>query len=847
MSDVETRFHEAWLGMVQPIEGLVVSVPVLVDAQCMARNPPSLQLQFLDLAPVASKGDDGEEHRAVRDVRRLLAELLALTPELFHEGSALPDDLSLYVPEGQQMLRPTLALKKMHQPQPSTATTALPDDSTPASRAGEPYVALVLELPVGLPLDKPETVTGSWNYPPAAKFDRLLRACRVPIGLLSNGDAIRLVYAPHGESSGAITFHVDHMAPVGGRPILDALVMLLHARRFFGVAEEHQLPAILRDSRVRQANVTSDLAGQVFDALGVLLKGFEAASERDGRTLLDNALARDSDHVYGGLLTVLLRLVFLLYAEDRGLMPIGEPTYAENMSLLTLFSELQRDAGTHHDSMSRRFGAWPRLLALFRAVFLGAKHEGLHLPARRGQLFDPHVYPFLEGWGPGGSAPITQADERGRVRVPTVDDGTVFEVLRRLLILHKQRLSYRALDVEQIGSVYEALMGYHVKRTTSDALCLKPERVWVTGEELLVEAPTRRAAYLEEATGLPKSALTKVAPQLSKAKDAAEALAAIEPLAVLGEDRELRRAQCGRLVVQPGKERRRTSSHYTPRSLSGPIVRKTLEPLLLAMGNEPSSARLLDLKICDPAMGSGAFLVEACRFIADQVVAAWTREGELSKVASVHDDVVNHARRLVAQRCLYGVDKNPFAVNLAKLSLWLVTLAKDEPFTFVDHALKHGDSLVGLNLDQIRGFHWKPSAQVEMCSKEIQGALDEAIQLRTRILDLAEQPGTTKEKERLLWDSEDALDRVRLLGDLVVGAFFAHETDREREKERDRRLDLVSAWLREGGAPPDELRSMQADIRAQVPVFHWMTEFPEVFDLARVDPLTVAHRAETTR
>jgi Putative RNA methylase family UPF0020 len=267
-----------------------------------------------------------------------------------------------------------------------------------------------------------------------------------------------------------------------------------------------------------------------------------------------------------------------------------------------------------------------------------------------------------------------------------------------------------------------------------------------------------------------------------------------------------------------------------------------LEPLLVAMGSEPSSVRLLDLKICDPAMGSGAFLVEACRFLGDQVVAAWTREGELSKVASVHEDVVNHARRLVAQRCLYGVDKNPFAVNLAKLSLWLVTLAKDEPFTFVDHALKHGDSLVGLNLDQIRGFHWKPSAQVEMCSKEIQGALDEATQLRKRILDLADQPGTTREKERLLWDSEDALDRVRVLGDLVVGAFFAHESDREREKERDRRLDLVSTWLREGGATPDELRSMQAEIRTQVPVFHWMTEFPEVFDPARVDPLVLAER-----
>src|SRR5690606_9442920 len=102
------------------------------------------------------------------------------------------------------------------------------------------------------------------------------------------------------------------------------------------------------------------------------------------------------------------------------------------------------------DSMSRRYGAWPRLLALFRAVFLGCEHGDLKMPARRGELFDPHRYPFLEGWGPAGSAPIRMAENRAQVAVPGVDDETVFRVLQKLLILEGQRLSYRALDVEQI-------------------------------------------------------------------------------------------------------------------------------------------------------------------------------------------------------------------------------------------------------------------------------------------------------------------------------------------------------------------------------------------------------------
>ncbi|MEQ1507844.1 MAG: DNA methyltransferase, partial [Myxococcota bacterium] len=291
--------------------------------------------------------------------------------------------------------------------------------------------------------------------------------------------------------------------------------------------------------------------------------------------------------------------------------------------------------------------------------------------------------------------------------------------------------------------------------------------------------------------------------------------------------------------MQPTPERRRTSSHYTPRSLTTPIVSRTLGPLVAAMGPEPASDRLLELKICDPAMGSGAFLVEACRWLADQLVAAWTREGRLEWVADAHEDVVNHARRLVAQRCLYGVDKNPLAVTLAKLSLWLVTLARDLPFTFVDHALRHGDSLVGLDLEQIQSFHWKPSKQLTFVSALLQEVLDQAIVDRQRILELADatSPADWREKVRLLRDAEDALEPVRIVGDLVVGAFFSAEKDRDREKERLRRMELVRAWLAGDGPVPDELRVMSEAIRERIPVFHWMAEFPEVFWAQRPDPL----------
>ncbi len=603
-------------------------------------------------------------------------------------------------------------------------------------------------------------------------------------------------------------------------------------------------PSLLVESRKRQANGTNDLADQVFEALQILLRGFESAAERDGRGLLDAALARGGDHLYQGLLTVLLRLVFVLYAEGRELLPVEHPLYRERFSVVSLFEQLQGDRGAYPDSMSRRFGAWGRLVALFRAVYFGVSHGGLKMPPRRGSLFDPHAYPFLEGWGPAGTAPFSEPEERTAVKLPTVDDETVFRVLERLVVLDGQRLSYRSLDVEQIGGVYEALMGYHVLRVRSEAVCVKPDRIWISAAEVLEVSAARRAKWLKESLGLSAGQAGKLSAELEDAREIAAAIEVLSKFTASGEDRDpsLSRARAGQIVLQPGSERRRTSSHYTPRDLSAPIVQRTLEPLLAVMGEAPSSDRILNLKVCDPAMGSGAFLVEACRFLAAPVLAAWTREGKVDAIVAEHGDPLVHARRIVARRCLYGVDKNDAAVELAKLSLWLLTLSKALPFTFLDHSLRHGDSLVGLDFDEIRAFHWKrpttkPRAQRDLFDREIAVALDEAIQLRQQVAELGDSSVDHREKARLFGDAQDALDRVRLIGDLVVGAFFAHDKDKAREAERAKREDLVRTWLASGGPPSAELLEMQRDLRARVPAFHWMAEFPEVFYAARPDPL----------
>jgi hypothetical protein len=210
---------------------------------------------------------------------------------------------------------------------------------------------------------------------------------------------IRLVYAPREESSGYLTFSVQAMTEVAGRLILDALEMLIGADRLFNVPSDRRLPKILSDSPDYQAEISTKLADQVLDALWELLRGFQAADATVGGALLQELAKTDPQHIYGGLLTTLMRLVFLLYAEDEGLMP-DDSVYQQNYSVAGLYERLREDVGNYPDTMDLRYGAWTWLLSLFRQVYDGGGYTPEYLPARHGQLFEPDEYPFLEGREP---------------------------------------------------------------------------------------------------------------------------------------------------------------------------------------------------------------------------------------------------------------------------------------------------------------------------------------------------------------------------------------------------------------------------------------------------------------
>ena len=809
--DPELRVHKDWLGLLQPV-GLVVSPPALIKAQAVpSQNVTELQQKLFSVVenpPESAWGADDEP--VIVDLLAFFRTVLGWSPDDIAGapgGPPIPNGLELVLPDYNETLRPTLA-----------AIDSMGD--------GE-VLMLVQVLSRGTPFDEApddDDRTG-WSANPLAKFERLLREVKVPAGLLCNGDALRLVYAPSGESSGHLTFPVAAMCEINGRPILAAMDMLLKESRVFSALDGRRLLDILSESRKYQAEVSNRLSDQVLGALWELLRGFQASDPDDGRRIFNQTAREEPEHIYGGQLTLLMRLIFVLYAEDQGLMPDGE-IYANNYSVSGLYDRLRADAGRYPDTMDQRYGAYAWLLSLFRLIFDGGGHAGLRLPTRHGQLFNPDEFPFLEGRPRGVMRVIDETFE-----APRVSDGCVYRVLDALLMLDGERLSYRALDVEQVGSVYEAMMGYEVERAAGRCIAVRPKHIVVDVDALLEVGGAKRTKWLKEHADSDLSGASAKA--LTTATTTEEVVAAlgrrVSPrcLDVAGTPRLM---APGSLYLQPGEERRRTGSHYTPRELTEPIVRTTLRPVLEALGDRPTPEQILHLKVCDPAMGSGAFLVESCRQLAERLVTAWEVHDAMPEMPPDEEPLL-HARRLVAQRCLYGVDKNPFAVSLAKLSIWLVTLTRDHAFTFIDHALKHGDSLVGLTRKQIAAFHWKPDSgpAMDLFEHKLKQDIEEALGWRDALQGLDE--GNYSQKKEAWWEAENALTDARLFGDLVVGAFFGAEKDKDREGLRNQYLSKVEAW-RANPAYRSELEGTVDELRGgekPVPPMHWEIEFPEVF------------------
>ncbi len=820
--DPQVAAHLEWLGFVKPT-GLVVSAPALVrHGALLPRGDSEGQRLVREWADETGEGRSPATFGSF--ARRVLGWRFRPSGYAGVEAAPIPAALGTRLPDSGEALRPDFAVRTRPKKPP-------PAERPDALQAAEPAVSydewqlLVRTLPEALGFDDaaPDPRGGLSAH---GAMERLLRETGVPAGLLFDGRALRLISAPDGENSGWLDFRIADMVETAGRPIAAAMRLLLAERRLLAAPPGQRLAALLRTSRQYQNDVSERLSEQVLHALYELLRGLQAAHDASRGSLLRQTFAEAPNEAYRALLTVVLRMIFLLYAEERDLLPTGDGTFLRWYSLTGLYDRLRGDAAFHPDTMDQRFGAWAQFLALSRLVHDGA--GSLRLPARRGALFDPDRFPFLEGRGPdAGRQPHL------RIEPPLLPDGAIWRALEKLLVLDGERISYRTLDVEHIGSVYETMMGFRLERAAGRSLAIRAAKkhgapATVDLEALFAAPPGGRAGRLREQTD---RKLTPTVARAVRASDSVEALhAALEPAADRRATPDL--AQPGAMILQPSEERRRSGSHYTPRELTEPIVREALRPLLDRLraehGGPPPPERILDLKVCDPAMGSGAFLVEACRQLGGALVESWRAHRAMPALPPDESETV-FAMRAVARRCLYGVDRNPAAVDLAKLSLWLATLARDHPLTFLDHALRAGDSLVGLSHRQIvETFHWegdRPGFSLGLEMADLRRRLGDYRELRRRIRDADEETGD-RELRRLWEDARAKSGAALLLGDLLAAAFFEGGKPAAREKLR---REFAERVRREGvKACRASLEALRAADPPLAP-FHWEIEFPEVF------------------
>jgi hypothetical protein len=741
----------------------------------------------------------------------------------------------------------------------------------------------------------PDTDLGSvqrgdgWPVSLQERMTLLCRAHGVRVGLLTDGERWMLVNAPVGSTSSQASWYARlwFQEPI----TLKAFQSLFDVRRCFGPAED-TLESLLDESLKHHEEVTDTLGEQVRRAVEVLVQCLDKADEDRNRELLRDVKPAD---LYETGLTVMMRLVFVLCAEERGLLLLGDSVYDRCYAVSTLRGQLAEEADRHGpEVLDRRHDAWARLLAVFRAVSGGIEHESLRMPALGGSLFDPDRFPFLEGRAKG-----TRWRDTSAAPLP-IDNRTVLLLLNSLQILEQSGgallLSYRALDIEQIGHVYEGLLEHTVARVPRVTLGLQGSQKAKNPNVALAELESARldgeavlVKLVLEVTGRSESAIRK---GLSKPADDT---VFGRVLGVCGGDTELAERirpftnllrtdawddpivyRDNSFMVTLGADRRETGTHYTPKSLTESIVTSTLEPVVYVGPAEgkpreewtlKSSREILDLKVCDPAMGSGAFLVQACRFLGKKLVESWLHEEAEGKAITVDGEALDQlgaeeplpsqlderltiARSLVAERCLYGVDVNPLAVELAKLSIWLVTLAKGRPFGFLDHNLRSGDSLLGIHrLEQLTRLRMDAESgrqyQLRIFGQNVEAAVNEAVELRKRLRSTTIRDiRDVEDMARLDREARRKLESVELIADAMIGEALRCGGNTRALDTALNSLSTIAGDFLSGNANKGEQITRQARTLLSIDLpygklsrkpFHWALEFPEVFESGGFD------------
>ena len=794
-----------------------------------------------------------------------------------------------------------------------------------------------------------------------------LRAGKEQLALVTNGRQWRLVFAGL-DFDAWCEWDIDLWLEEGQlSPQVTALRALLQPALW--TPEEKDAPAPLLqailDSRKGQAELSKVLGERVREAVEFLVRGH-------GEALREQCDDVDPADIYRAAVRVVMRLVVVLFAESRELLPRDNTLYHDAYGLGGLLEELEKTAARGGGRLARSWGAWPRVLALFRLVHQGSHHPSLPVPAYGGELFAPG-----DATSPDGLTRALAVFESACFDHEVLPDRDVHEILERItrtkVKLRQGRTStwvpapvdFSDLSSEYIGILYEGLLDFELKtapggdpviflavgnqpalplsrledmddkaiknllETMKDTSSSEDEESEegeaATDEETEAPAETedagddeederhttrtraetwaRRAVKIGRLARKPRGRMTPEKQLAFEETIAGKARRLVTRVVLPGEW----------YLVRWGGTRKGSGTFYTRPGLAVPTVQRTLRPLAWSPPIGEDGAPELDapplewapkkpeeilaLKVLDPACGSGTFPVAALRFLTDALYASLHHHGRIHErgdravVALLTgpggsggaeerlceellpcrpDDELFEPRlkavlrRHVVERCIYGVDLDPLAVELCRLALWVETMDRTLPFSFLDHKVKCGNGLVGAWFDQFRhypamafknreggdkghsnGVHFEKETRTKAIKAFVKATLTpDLVNTITGQMKLGDEriqdPGKIHDEALAVLEElhglpvVDAAERARLYRERLLGS----ESWQELKQAFDRwcacwfwpadRLDCAPLPSR-FGSPTEETRAVTVELAAGKRFFHWELEFPDVF------------------
>lgn len=681
-------------------------------------------------------------------------------------------------------------------------------------------------------LDRPHGIGNQREYPPQ-QIEWYLNRSGLNFGILSNGRLWRLIPRQLGPGKARFqTYLQTDLARLLDAPTETANQAHLYASEeffrfylFFSPAgfarllgQTTLIERAISGSSEYALSVGEDLKERVFEALRLCIEGFLKHPRNQLAPDRHLELCREQSFV------LLYRLLFIMYAEDRSLLPYGRnELYTDNRSLTRHRREIARaldqiEQRRAPDYPVEQVTIWRDLAKLFDLINEGRTTYGV--PPYNGGLFDPDQHQFLKDKELPDRYMARVIDQLGRAPDPQHPPRGLFTV------------DYRDLAIQHLGGIYEGLLELRPHFATDRMIVIR-ERRGARKAERIVAATVRVQAGWEP-TGTQH-----------------------EPGSVY-------------LLTDKG-ERRATGSYYTPDHIVSYIVEQTLGPLCaeisqtlageIAGGEEQHRKarganrdalsqklaklrtdyddRVLRLRVLDPAMGSGHFLVRACQHLAEEIATSPYASEPAAEGLREQESILTYWKRRVVENCIFGVDFNPMAVELAKLALWLETVSIDEPLTFLDHHLRTGNSLIGARVREL-GALPDIAAGPNLFQQTIEQQLPVLLEPLVRIRELPSQkPEQIKEKERLYRQTFQPLcENFRTVADLWTSTFFTPDRQQVTPAQYERALAALqrTSDFRRLTAEP-WLRSAIDRVRTpQVRAFHWEMEFPEAFfDLTRQD------------